>query len=274
MDVLAAMLTTDLMRMLSVLAVVGARPLAFVMLHPIFGRFGISSGFLRGAVMVAMSAPVLPGAAAMVAADPTLALPAAIPMLILSEFLIGALLGLLTGVPFWAALAAGDFIDNQRGAAMASLFDPGSSTESSVTGTLLFLTCILVLAAGGALFPAIFGPLMKSYVLFPVMTGLALPDPMQGELALKLLDQILRAGLILALPIIIPLLLTEMVLVIATKYMQQINAMFLAMSVKQAVNALLILFYAVILARYAMGQLGSGPFGADALVPFLQGAAR
>ncbi|SMO45234.1 EscT/YscT/HrcT family type III secretion system export apparatus protein [Paracoccus laeviglucosivorans] len=271
MNELADLLPGGLTQMLVLLAVVGARPMGFVMLHPIFGRFGISTGVLRGAVIVAMVAPVLPAATAMIADDPTPVSMAVVPGMIMAELLIGALLGLLTGVPFWAAMAAGDFIDNQRGASMANLFDPGSSTESTVTGTLFFLTCVLVLAAEGVLFPAIFGPLMQSYVLFPVMSGLSLPDPQQGALALGLLDQILRAGLILALPVVIPLLLTEMVLVVATKYMQQINAMFLAMTVKQAVNALLILIYAAIMARYAMGQIGSGAFGPGALGPFLKG---
>ncbi|WBU57188.1 EscT/YscT/HrcT family type III secretion system export apparatus protein [Paracoccus sediminicola] len=272
MTELADTLPDSVTRILVLLAVVGARPMGFVMLHPIFGRFGISSGVLRGAVIVAMVAPVLPGAAAMITADPGIVAPAAVPGLILAELFIGALLGLMTGIPFWAASAAGDLIDNQRSASMANLMDPQSSGETSVTGTLLFLTCILVLAAEGVLFPTIFGPLMESYRLFPALSGLSLPDPRQGALALGLLDQLLRAGVIMALPILIPLLLTEIVVAIATKYTQQINAMFLSMSIKQGVNALLMLVYTVLLASYAMSQIGQGPFGTEALAPFLRGS--
>lgn len=271
---LANLLPGELTPLLVMLAVIGARPMGFVMLHPIFGRFGISTGLLRGAVIVAMTAPVLPAAMAIAADRPEMLRPAAVPALVMAELFIGALLGLLTGIPFWAATAAGDFIDNQRSASMANLFDPQSSTESSVTGTFLILTCILVLAAEGVLFPTVFGPLMQSYGLFPPMAGLTLPDPAQAELALRLLDQILRAGLILALPVLIPLLLVELVIAIAVKYTQQINAMFLSMSVKQAVNALIMVVYAALLARYAVGQIGQGPFGADALSPFLQGQHR
>lgn len=259
---------------LLLLAIVGARPMGFVMLNPVFGRFGITSGLLRGAVMVALLSPVLPAAAIQAAENPLSLSPAAVPGLILGEFLIGALLGLLTGLPFWAALAAGDFIDNQRSAAMANLFDPQSSTESSVTGTFLFLCCLLVLAAEGVLFPVIFSPIMESYRLFPVMSGLTLPDPRQGALVLQLLDHLFRAGLLLALPVIIPLLLIEFILVVATKYMQQINAMFLSMSIKQAVHAILMLIYAAILARYTVGEIGRGPFSADALSPFLRGVVE
>ena len=264
-------LPPDLASLTVVLMLASARPLGFVMLQPIFGRFGISRGFLRGAVLVAMTAPVLPSAFALAQATPQITETANMPMLMLREIVIGAVLGVLTGIPFWAALAAGDFIDMQRGASMANIMDPGSSSESSVSGTFFFMVCVLVLAAEGVLFPTIFGPLMQSYAMFPIFDSFALPDPRQGELALRLLDQIMRAGLLLALPVLVPLLLAEMILVIGTKYMPQINAMFLAMSLKQIVHVLLLLIYTVILARYAMSQIGQGALGPDALTPFLKG---
>lgn len=267
-------LPPDLASLTVVMMIAAARPMGFVLLQPIFGRFGISQGFLRGAVLVAMTAPVLPSAFALAQAQPEITQTANLPLVMLREVTIGAMLGVLTGIPFWAALAAGDFIDMQRGASMANIMDPGSSSESSVSGTFFFMVCLLVLAAEGVLFPAIFGPLMQSYALFPIFQEFALPDPRQGELVLGLLDQIMRAGLLLALPVLVPLLLAEMILVIATKYMPQINAMFLAMSLKQVVHVLLLLLYTVILARYAMSQIGQGALGPDALAPFLKGVVE
>ncbi|MFV0386011.1 EscT/YscT/HrcT family type III secretion system export apparatus protein [Paracoccus sp. (in: a-proteobacteria)] len=256
--------------MIALMVAVAGRPLGFVLVQPVFGRFGLTTGLLRGSVLVALTAPVLPSAAAMAAASPEIISFGSLPFLLLRELIIGVVLGLLTGVPLWAAMAAGEFIDIQRGASMATLLDPQSSTEMSVTGTMLFLTCLLVLAVEGVLFPVFFGPFFESYRLFPVLGGVPQPVPSQGELALRLLDQIFRAGLILALPLIIPLLLAEFMLAVATKYVQQINTMFLAMSVKQIIYSLLMLFYAVMLARYAVGQIGRGSFGVDALIPFLR----
>ena len=270
----SGLLDAGLTQFVVLLAVIGARPLGFVMLHPIFSYFGINSGVLRGAVIVAMCAPVLPGAMAMAMADPAVVSPAGIPLMVLRELLIGLVLGVLTGIPFWAAIAAGAFIDMQRGASMATLVDPSSGGENTVLGTTFFLICILVLAAEGVLFPSIFGPLMESYRLVPVMGDMVMPDPQQGKLALSLLDQITRAGLILSMPILIPLLLTEILLAVALKYTTQINAMFTGMSVKQAVTFVLLLIYAVIFARYAMSDIGKGPFGVEALSPFLRGVVE
>lgn len=252
----------------TMLPVMGARPVGYVLMHPIFGRFGVQSGFIRGAVMVAMLIPVLPMAIAQLQADPSAFAPARLPLAVLRELAIGALLGIICGLPFWAAQAAGDFIDQQRGAAMASIIDPGSGGEVSVTGTLLMLCCLLVLTASGALLPALFGPLMNSYAAFPVFTPLD-TMPERGQLVLGLLDQLLRAGITLALPVIVPLLLIEFAIAVATKYMPSINGTFLAMSVKQAVHVVLLLVYAVILASYAVGVVGTGPFGPEALRAFV-----
>ena len=256
-------------QMLVVLVLVAARPLGFIALMPLFGRFHLTVGFLRGAVLAAMIMPVLPGAIMQVAVQPGLVTAGAMPGLIGRELIVGVVLGVLTGIPFWAAMAAGEFVDAQRGASMALLFDPGSGTEESLTGTLLLLVCVLVLATAGMLIPALFGPLYASYEVIPLLEPLPPLDPAQGALALALLDTLLRAGIILALPMIVPLLLVEMGLVIATKYIPQLNAMFLAMSVKQALFVILMLAYATLLARYAMGMLGDPALGPGALRPFL-----
>lgn len=259
---------------LVLLVLCAARPLGFVYLMPLFGRFHLNTGYLRGAVMVAMILPILPAALAQLAADPTLSQPARLPGLVAREFIIGAILGLLTGIPFWAAMAAGDMIDLQRGAMMAQLIDPGSGGESSVTGTLLLLACLLVLSASGALIPALFGPLLDSYRVVPLFASLPPVDPATGALALGLLDTLLKSGVLLALPLIVPLLLVEMGIVIATKYLPQLNAMFLSMSVKQGLHALLLAVSATLLAGYAVGLMGHPSLSPDALRAFLLGATR
>lgn len=259
---------------LVLLVLCAARPLGFVYLMPLFGRFHLNTGYLRGAVMVAMIMPLFPAALAQLAADPTLTAPARLPGLVAREFVVGAILGLLTGIPFWAAMAAGDIIDMQRGASMAQLVDPGSGGESSVTGTLLLLVCLLLLAASGALAPALFGPLFESYRVVPLFDPLPPVDPATGALALGLLDTLLRSGLLLALPLVVPLLLVELGIVIATKYLPQLNAMFLSMSVKQGVHAVLLAVSATLLAGYALDLTGHPALSPEALRAFLLGTTR
>ncbi|PZU13578.1 MAG: hypothetical protein DI591_13045 [Citromicrobium sp.] len=226
---------------LVLLVLCAARPLGFVYLMPLFGRFHLNTGYLRGAVMVAMIMPLFPAALAQLAADPTL---------------------------------TGDIIDMQRGASMAQLIDPGSGGESSVTGTLLLLVCLLLLAASGALAPALFGPLFESYRVVPLFDPLPPVEPATGALALGLLDTLLRSGLLLALPLVVPLLLVELGIVIATKYLPQLNAMFLSMSVKQGVHAVLLAVSATLLAGYALDLTGHPALSPEALRAFLLGTTR
>ncbi|MDO5621566.1 MAG: flagellar biosynthetic protein FliR [Paracoccus sp. (in: a-proteobacteria)] len=254
--------------MLILLVLVAARPLGFIALQPIFGRFKLNTGYLRGAVIVAMCCPVLPGALATLAADPGLASPDRIPGLIARELVVGALMGLLTGLPFWAAQTAGDLIDQQRSASMANLIDPGAGGEASVSGTFLMLVCLLVLAASGALTQALFGPLLRSYAVIGLFQPLPPVDARLAGQVLALLDHLLRSGVLLALPVVVPLLLTEIAIVVATKYMPQLNAMFLSMSVKQGVHVLLMLLGAVMLAGYAVTLLSSPALGPEALRGF------
>lgn len=260
--------------LVTLLPVTAARPLGYVLLIPLLGRFHLNTGYLRGALLVALILPVMPAAIAAADADPTLLSPARVPGLMATEFLVGAILGLLAGLPLWAAQAAGDFMDIQRGAQMAQILDPGSADQQSVTGTLLLLVCILVLAAKGLLVPALFGPVLDSYGVVPLFSPLPRIEPAQGALALRLLDTLTRTGLVLALPVLVPLLLVEMAVAVATKYMPQLNAMFLSMAIKQAVQALLMILYAAVLAGYAIRMGASEDLRPQALDAFLSGAAR
>ena len=259
--------------MMALFVIIGGRALGFVMIHPIFGRFGINFGLLRGSVIVAMTLPLLPTGAVMAAADPSLLEPGNMPFHMLREVIIGVILGLITGIPFWAAIAAGEILDTQRGASSATDTDP-TGGQVAISGDFFFLVAVLLLTAEGLLIPAVFGPLLSSYQLFPLFGALAWPDPGQGHLLLALLDDLLRAGLILAMPILIPLLLTEVVIAISTRYMPQINPTFLSMSAKQVVYLLMLVFFMPLLGRYMLALVGHDSFGADALAKFLSGAIR
>lgn len=261
-------------QLVTLLPLTAARPLGYILLLPIFGRFHLNVGYLRGALVVAMILPVLPGAIAAAQADPAMLSPGRLPALMMTEFLVGVILGLLAGLPLWAATAAGDFMDMQRGAQMAQIVDPGSADQQAITGTLLLLVCVLVLAAEGILVPALFGPVLDSYGVVPLFSPLPRLEPGQGALVLGLLDTLTRTGLILALPVLVPLLLIEIAVAVATKYIPQLNAMFLSMSIKQGVHSLLIVLYAALLASYAIRLSGAADLRPGALDAFISGAAR
>lgn len=224
------------------LVLAAARALAFVIVHPIFTRFDLQAGVLRGAVVLAISAPVFSATAREMLGQP---LPDNWELIGLlgKEILIGLLLAMILGIPFWAISAAGDIIDMQRGAMMASLVDPGSGGESSPTGTLFFLFALLLVASSDWYRDIILNGIYATYAIWPVLKPLPPINPEAAVALLGLLRDILLIGVVLALPILASLLLTELSLAIIGRYLPQLNIMFIAMSLKQVVYAILLPVY-------------------------------
>src|SRR5262249_9370760 len=115
-------------------AIAGARALGVVMVTPAFTRLGIT-GLIRTSVAIIVAFPVIP--TVLDAVTTTQLSSGVIAGLLIKEVLIGTIIGIAFGIPFWAAEAAGDLVDLQRGSTAAQLLDPLALTESSITSTLL-----------------------------------------------------------------------------------------------------------------------------------------
>lgn len=204
--------------------------------------------------MVAFAAPVFPSVSAGLQAMPTPEI-GIVGVLLLKELLIGVILGLVLGLPFWGIVAAGDLIDMQRGASMATMVEPGSGSETTLTGTLFLLITALVLVSAGWFTEVLLQSLYGSYVGWPVLETLPPLIPAAGAAMLGLLDNLLETGMVLAIPVIAPLLLTEVALGLAGRYTQQINVMFLSMSAKQAIYVLILPIYFSGLVYYMQGEI-------------------
>lgn len=245
-----------------------ARPLALIYVLPLFTRFGLQQGLLRGGILVAFGAPVYPGVTEALAAQdlPGIAVTAG---LLAKELFVGLLLGLTMGIPLWGVAAAGDFIDQQRGAMMATLVDPGSGDDTTPTGTLLFLMCAFILVMSGWFTEVILFSLYATYDAWPVLAPLPPLRPEAAEGALAVLDALMRTGLVLAIPVVGTMLLTEIALALSGRYTQQINVMFLAMSVKQLLYILILPVYFGALVYYMRGEIRDIGDAADQLRGFL-----
>lgn len=84
------------------------------------------------------------------------------------EVLLGMLIGFVAAIPFWAIEATGFLVDNQRGAAMASMFNPTLGSQSTPTAVLLTQTLITLFFSGGG-FVAFIYALFKSYTTWPIL---------------------------------------------------------------------------------------------------------
>lgn len=252
---------------LSALALATARLLGLLAILPLASRLGLT-GFLRAGVAIGLALPVvpllLPGLQVEGSTGVASVSGARLALLATKEAFLGLLLGTVMAAPFWAAQAAGDLLDQQRGSASATVPDPARAIEASLTGTLLALVVTaLFLQAGGMqmLLEAVF----ESYAAWPALDLLPRLAPDGATAALATLDALLSAGLTLAAPLLIALLLAELALALVGRFAPQLHVFDLALSVKGLVFIIGLPLYAAFLLGYLRASLAPLAHVGDAL---------
>ena len=173
--------------------------------------------------------------------------------IIAKEALIGLFIGYIVGMLFWAIQSAGFFIDNQRGASMASESDPLSGEQTSPLGSFFFQSTVFLFFASGA-FLAFLGMVYASYMLWPVTELLPFSILHNIEISLFFAKQVGWLTLLMMLlagPIVVACLLTDISLGLINRFASQLNVYVLAMPIKSGVAMFLLLFYFYLLMRNA-----------------------
>lgn len=229
-------------------AVATARPMAMILILPVFTRLGLT-GLLRTGVAFALALPVIP----MLAADVPVAIGiggGALLAVILKEAALGFLLGLVFGVPFWAAQSAGDIIDTQRGASIAYMVDPTAVSEVSITGTFLELLLVALFFLSGG--PAIvIGALYDSLLLWPVLAPLPEFQADTGRLLLGLLDKVLLIALVVGGPIVFILFAVEAAMALVSRISPSLPVSDLSLPIKGIAMFTVLPIYLVFLVDHA-----------------------
>jgi type III secretion protein T len=251
---------------LTAIALATARPMALVLVLPVFVRLGMS-GLIRGAFVVAVALPVVPALAA--ALPPSGASTFRLVSLAVKESFVGLILGLLLSIPFWAAQVAGDVIDFQRQAPDAQLQDPNNMTEATISGTLFLLVIIaLFVAADG--FRTVAHSLYESYGIWPILAPLPKLDGSAAVLALHLLDQLLRLAFILAFPVLLTMFLAMLTLMLIARFAPQLNVFDLSMAARNLFFFIVMPFYGSFLIEYFADEIGGLSHVLDDMRRFLQ----
>jgi len=178
--------------------------------------------------------------------------------ILVKEVFIGLLIGFSAAAIFWAIESAGFFIDNHRGATMASSIDPLTGSQTSPLGNLLTQALAVIFFVGGG-FLLFLGALYESYLLWPVFSFF--PDMHHDGAAhfLGVLDQIMGTAVLLAAPVILVMFMAEFALGLVSRFAPQLNVFFLAMPVKSGVGILFLAVYVGIMLRYFSDELRSLP---------------
>jgi type III secretion protein T len=133
-------------------------------------------------------------------------------ILAVKEFVIGVSIGLLAGLPFWSAQAAGDIIDVYRGASAANFSDPINATETSITGILFLRISLALLVVTGGIYTII----AICYESFQVWGVLSISPAVKFDASFatsSFIDFLFKAALLVGGPLLTILLVSDLIVV-------------------------------------------------------------
>lgn len=165
-----------------------------------------------------------------------------IVLLILKEFLVGILLGLVGNILLYAVQMAGSLMDVLIGFSMASLFDPTFGTNSQLTGRMQNAIALLVLLATNGHHLLIKG-ILASFDWISLQA--AVPAFTDGKLAtflLECLQQMFLIGFMMAAPIIGTLFVVDVALGIIARTVPQMNLFAVFPPMKILIHFLIYIF--------------------------------
>ena len=168
-------------------------------------------------------------------------------MLILKEFMVGIVLGLVGSILLYSVQLAGSILDMQIGFSMASLFDPNFGTTSQLTGRFKNILAILFLLATNGHHLLIQGILASFDWIALDQTILAFLDGRLSLFILECVKQMFMIGFMMAAPILAAMFLTDVALGILGKTVPQLNIIVVAPPLKILLHFLL---YIVVLPSF------------------------
>lgn len=140
--------------------------------------------------------------------------------LFVQQIMIGMAMGLTMRIVMSALDIAGEIIGLQMGLSFAMFFDPDTSAQTAVLGEFLSLFATLVfLALNGHL--VMIDILVRSFEIAPIGGVIFTDKPWLG--LLRVAGLAMASGLLLAMPIVAALLITNIALGVLTRTAPQLN---------------------------------------------------
>lgn len=193
-----------------------ARILAFIATAPLWSSAGIPRR-TRLILAIAITTAISPGLPSMPTVQPA---SLAGLWILLQQMLIGIGMGFAAKIVFTAFDLAGEFIGSQMGLGFATFYDPLNSAQTPVIAEFIgLLALLLFLSLNGHLI--YIATLAQSFSAIPVGE-----NPLGAASWLNLVElggKIFSAGLLIALPIIVALTITNVALAVLTRAAPQLN---------------------------------------------------
>lgn len=161
-------------------------------------------------------------------------------VIIIKEAMTGLLLGFGATVCSSIVNFAGSLVDMGTGLSMATLMDPTTRDNSSITGVLYRYVLMLMMIATG-MYAFLFGALADSFTLIPVSGAVFKGDLLANSMILFLTDYVV-IGFRIVLPVFSVMLLLNAVLGILAKVAPQMNMFAVGMQIKIIVGLSVVFF--------------------------------
>ncbi|WP_425604045.1 flagellar biosynthetic protein FliR [Luteimonas kalidii] len=231
---LASMAGVDLFGMLATVLWYALRIGAALQVLPVIGGRGIPvrARLITTLALSAALSTVLP-------APPAMGVDAATALGVLREFSVGIAIGMMLRLAFEAGRLAGELVSQGMGLSFATMADPLSGASSAVLSQWFYLAfALLFFSIDGHL--ALVGVLADSYGGLPI--GAALPDvDALLEAVPAFFGACLRAGALLALPVMMALLAVNIAFGVLARAAAQLNPMAIGLPVSLLVGLVLLM---------------------------------
>ncbi|MCW2474856.1 type III secretion system export apparatus subunit SctT [Candidatus Symbiopectobacterium sp. NZEC151] len=160
-------------------------------------------------------------------------------MVLVTELVVGLILAVTLCLPFWMVIALGELIDNQRGATISDSIDPVHGVQGSIlSGFFNFAFGAIFFAQGGM--RLLVEVLAASYRVLP--KGSELSEMNINETG-HLLLMLMQGSIMLAAPVLIVMMLSEVLLGVFSRYCPQLNPFSLSLTIKSVIAFAVFLLY-------------------------------
>lgn len=229
-------------------ALILARPLGFIMIFPVFGWLGLQ-GMIRNVTAFVIGFPLLESVYTDLLIANTPMAPELIVTLVAKEFLVGAVIGIVLGAPFWAAETAGTYVDVFRGTSSATVVSPDQMSEPLITGAIFSIALVAIFLTIGGL-RLVIDAIYQSFQIWPMFEVLPQISESLYPIFIELLTKIFKLALALGAPIMIAMFLGELALAYASRFAQQINVFDATLSAKNLIFLFILPPYLYMLMSY------------------------
>ena len=161
-------------------------------------------------------------------------------LVIIGELSLGFVLGLGVRTVLSGLQLAGQMIDQQAGLALAEVFNPGFNTNTSISGTFLFMFGVTVFL----LMEPVGGHLMMVSAIIETFQTIPIGEAFISVTVVELLRDLVHQSLVLAIQVAAPLLAGMSLVALAMGFLghtvPQINVLIIGFPIRAVTNLLIL----------------------------------